>query len=157
MGRWRQFAVLLAGSAVATAGIAAPSAADTRALPVPRATIYPGQILSADDMSSRQFRVTSQSVLGIATEAGDIIGKQARRRLLAGKPVPMSALEDPILIKRGSQAIAIYEDSGLSISIQVQALEDGSENDMILVRVSDTGKVLHARVKLDGSLALGGT
>lgn len=144
-------------AAACLVAMASGAAAEIRALPVPVATIYPGQVLTPGNLTSRQFRVTPQSLAGIATSTDDIAGKQTRRRLLAGKPIPLQALSAPVLIKRGESASASFDDQGVSISMTVQALEDGAAEDLIIVRVTDTGKVLRAKVNPDGTLALGGS
>ena len=151
----RPHRVILAAACIVAVSPAA--AAEIRALPVPVATIYPGQIVSPDNLTDRQFRVTAQSLAGIAISADDIAGKQTRRRLLAGKPIPLQALSAPVLIKRGQSASASFDDQGVSISMTVQALEDGAADDLITVRVTDTGKVLRVKVNPDGTLALGGS
>lgn len=130
--------------------------AGIRLLPVPSATISAGEIVSASDLTERKFQTTPRSLSGIATEAGEITGKQARRRLLAGRPVPLSALTRPLSVRRGAKVNASYQDAGLSISTQVMALEDGAAGDTIDTRNLATGALVRAEVLQDGSLAVKG-
>lgn len=128
--------------------------AGIRLLPVPSAAISAGEIISASDLTQRKFQTTARSLSGIATEADEITGKQARRRLLPGRPVPLSALARPMAVQRGAKVTAAYEEAGLSISTQVIALQDGAAGDVIDARNPTTGAIVRAEVLPSGSLAV---
>ncbi len=123
-----------------------------RSLPVPMTTIYPGELVTSDKMTSRQFRTTPISLNGIVLDSAEVIGKEARRRLVAGKPISLSSLAAPILIQKGHSAVATYQENGLSISTPATALQDGSAGDIIKVRTAETGAVMEVEVSEDGSL-----
>jgi flagella basal body P-ring formation protein FlgA len=123
-----------------------------RALPVPTSTIPAGQVVRNTDLTERRFHTTDRSLLGMAVSSAQVEGKEARRRLLAGKPIPLSALTKPILLRRGAKVTASYEDAGLSISTQLVALEDGSEGDTISLRNTSTGAVVIADILNGGSI-----
>jgi flagellar basal body P-ring formation protein FlgA len=129
-------------------------AAEIRDLPVPAATILPNTIITVAQIRPRSFRVTSTSVAGFATVESEILGKQARRRLIAGKPIPLASLTLPFAIRRGTIAAALYHDEGFTISISLVALADGAAGDMIEARNIETGTVVLARVRADGSLTV---
>ena len=125
-----------------------------RSLPVPVTTIYPGQVIEADVLTSRRFQTTPQSLSGIATDEEQIVGKESRRRLIAGQPISLSMLSKPRAIKRGAAGIAFYREDGFSISTPVIALEDGSPGDIIDVRTAATGAVIRVEVTAEGELAV---
>jgi flagella basal body P-ring formation protein FlgA len=125
-----------------------------RLLPVPSATIGAGQIIGSDDVSERRFKTTPRSLSGIATEKDDITGKMARRPLQAGRPIPLSALMKPLSVRRGSKVTATFAEAGLSISIQLTALEDGAIGDVITARNVSTGATVQATVIAAGQLAV---
>ena len=127
-----------------------------RLLPVPASTILAGQVISPGDLTQRKFQTTPRSLSGVATESNEITGKEARRRLLAGRPIPLSALAKPLAVKRGSKVTASYVEAGLSISTQLLALEDGGVGDMISLRNTSTGMIVSAEILVDGGIAVKG-
>lgn len=133
-----------------------PAVAEIRDLPVPAVAISSNEIISGEHLATRRFRVTPASVAGFALDAGFLLGKQARRRLAAGKPIPLSAIGEPIAVRRGATVQARYSDAGLSITASVVALTDGFEGDEIQARNPASGSVVDAVVQADGSLLVSG-
>lgn len=127
-------------------------AAEIRNLPVPATTILANETITAGMVVQRQFRVTATSTMGIATSRDQLTGKQARRRLVAGKPIPMSALQMPLAVKRGAGAPAVYATGGITISAYLVALQDGAAGDVITARNPETGIAVRVSVQPDGSL-----
>ena len=127
-----------------------------RSLPVPVETIYPGQAITAGQLTARRFQTTAQSVNGIALDESQIIGKETRRRLVAGQPVSLASLTAPLAIRRGATAIASYNEDGFSISTPVTALRDGSAGDVIEARAAATGAIVKVQVAADGALSVVG-
>ena len=131
---------------------APPAAGDIRDLPVPAVTIYPNDIITSGSITQRRFRVTSTSIIGFATDSASIIGTQARRRLVAGRPIPLAAFGVPIAIRRGANVPASYMEEGFSITASLVALQDGMAGDVIEARNNGTGVLVRATVQADGSL-----
>jgi flagella basal body P-ring formation protein FlgA len=130
--------------------------AGIRQLPVPTSTIAAGQVIGAADLSQRKFQTTARSLAGIATEAEEITGKETRRRLLAGRPIPLAALMKPLAIRRGAKVTAVYETAGLSISTRLTALEDGATGDVISLRNIATGSLVQAKILPSGKVVVNG-
>lgn len=130
----------------------AANGASIRSLPVPVQTIYPGQAIRASQLMARKFQTTATSLNGIATDAREITGKEARRRLSAGQPIPLSVLQAPLSVRRGATSLASYDDDGLSISTPVTILQDGATGDVIDARNMSTGAVIKVVVLADGSV-----
>lgn len=152
---WRVAALILAGLAATDA--AGSAAAEIRDLPVPVRTIYPEELIAPSELASRRFATTRTSIVGIAVAVEDVAGKQAKRRLTPGKPIPLSAVTTPLAVHRGAAAAALFEENGISISTTLTALEDGKADDVIRARNMETGLVVKALVKADGTLAVAGT
>lgn len=127
-----------------------------RSLPVPAVTIYPGEVVTPERLTERQFRTTSHSLTGIAVDKGDVIGKAARLRLVAGKPIALGGLGTPLAVKRGASAVASYREEGFSISTRVVALSDGSEGDVIDARATETGALIKVEILPGGELTVVG-
>lgn len=145
------FSVLM-GTAVAVMA----EGTTVRFLPVPADTIMPGELITVDRLTERQFRTTPRSVAGIAKRPVEVVGREARRRLLAGSPIQLAGLSAPLAVKRGAMAPAIYREDDFSISTQVVALSDGVEGDVIDARAVETGAVIKVEVLPGGDLQVAG-
>jgi len=149
---------ILAAVMLAHAALAGPAASQDsggiRLLPVPARTITAGEVINADALTERKFRTTPRSLQGVATMKDEITGKEARRSLRAGRPIPLSALIKPLAVRQGEKVTASYEEEGLSISTELLALEDGSTGDMISLRNVTTGIIVRAEVLDGGKLAV---
>lgn len=152
--RWPVIALACACGCLAAPSALSGETGSIRSLPVPSATIYPGQVIEADLLTSRRFQTTPQSLNGIATDDEQIVGKETRRRLIAGRPISLSALTKPVTIRRGAPGVAFYREDGFSISTPVIALEDGSSGDIIDVRATANGSVIQVEVRSNGELAV---
>jgi flagellar basal body P-ring formation protein FlgA len=149
----RRLRAIVAGlSAAALSAAASVAAAGIRELPVPAVT---NSIIPDSAVSARQFHTSPASLAGIALSREQIVGKQARRRLVAGKPIPLSALGEPLSVKRGQVVTAIYSEDGIAISALAVALQDGSEGELITARNPASGVIVEGVVKKDGSLQVG--
>lgn len=126
--------------------------ASIRALPVPTMTINVGELVTSELLNERKFRTTARSLDGFVTDSSEIIGKEARRRLIAGRPIPAAALGKPVALKRGTSAVAFYREEGFSISAPVIALSDGAEGAIIVAKSTETGAVIKVKVLSNGEL-----
>jgi flagella basal body P-ring formation protein FlgA len=154
MPRFRTLVAALVAHAAATLSATAQDSAGIRLLPVPSTAIAPGDVIAASDLMQRKFMTTPRSLRGIALSEDEIIGKEARRSLRAGRPIHLSALMKPLAVRQGEKVTASYEESGFSISTKLLALEDGSTGDVISLRNLTTGVIVRAEVREDGKLAV---
>ena len=128
--------------------------ADPRNLPVPRATIYAGDTITAALMTERLFEVRANMRSGVIEQASEIVGKVARRTLLPGQVIPLNAVRPPDLVRQGRPAAAIYQADGLTITMQVLPMQPGMAGDYIAVQNSDSGVVIKGTVLPDGSISV---
>lgn len=147
-------ATLLVAALAVSAATTAAAEVLIRALPVPATTIHPGEVIAPEQLVMRQFRTTPDSITGVITEAADAIGKQARGHLTAGKPIVVTKLGAPVLIRRGQRMTAHYRERGFSISTSVIALSDGIEGSIIDARGVDTGALIKVEVLEGGELTV---
>ncbi|MDX2264367.1 MAG: flagellar basal body P-ring formation chaperone FlgA [Hyphomicrobiales bacterium] len=140
------------GLALFAALFAAPSAAEPLTVPVPRETIYPGDVITQDMIAMRGFQRRSVQEKLVALDAAAVVGSAARRTLVAGLPIPLASLGKPHLVKQGQTAVIMFEYGGLRITATVVALEAGAAGDAIKVRNSDTSAVITAVIQADGRL-----
>lgn len=154
---------LAAAAAVAVAasmgGAALSGAAATPTaviLPVPAATIYPGDHISEEMLTEKQFYVQAGRPHSFVEDAAPVIGKVARRTLIAGKPIPNNAFAEPNLLTRGIATEARFVSGGLTISALVVPLQNGALGGVVQARNVDSGQVISGVVQADGTLLVGG-
>ncbi|WP_208990778.1 flagellar basal body P-ring formation chaperone FlgA [Pseudovibrio sp. Tun.PSC04-5.I4] len=121
-------------------------------LPVPAMMIYPGDKIEAGMLRQNGFFKRSVAQLSVVKRIEDVIGLEARRTLFPGKLIPNNAVQDPIVIKRGSSVLLVFRENGLEIRVIVEAQESGSAGANIRARNPDTGLSVLGKVQVDGSL-----
>lgn len=144
----------LALALAVAAGLAAGAAAQTMTVPVPTATIYPGDFIDPGVIDERTFR-QSQVAHGFVDSRSMLQGKIARRTLLPHHPIPLNAIDEVDLVTRGTPVQLVFRQAGLVITAYAQPLQDGSEGDIIRVRNADSGTVVMGVVQADGTVRVG--
>jgi flagella basal body P-ring formation protein FlgA len=88
----------------------------------------------------------------VATTLPELDGKVARRTLLPGRYIPVSAVRSAWMLEQGATVQVSFVAGGLTISIAAVTLQPGSPGDVVKVRNIDSGKVLTGTVMEDGSV-----
>lgn len=88
---------------------------------------------------------------GYARDAGDLVGKLARRPLRRDQPVRLTDVEAPVLVKKGAVVTLIYEAGGLRMTHQGVAMNAGGDGDIVSVKNIDSERTLKG-VVLDRNL-----
>jgi flagellar basal body P-ring formation protein FlgA len=145
---------LVAAAFVLALGVSAASGAQLVTLPVPTATIYPGSLIEAGQLSEHTF-VQSQIGSGYVDTTIELVGKVARRTLLPDHPIPANAIDEVDLVTRGTSVQLVFQHAGLVITAYAAPLEDGSIGDLIRVRNIDSGAVVMGIVQPDGTVRVG--
>jgi flagella basal body P-ring formation protein FlgA len=127
------------------------------AVPVPTVTLYPGDTIGADQLTERRFRLSARNMQAVALSRDIVVGKIARRTLVAGQVIPQNAVENLQLVRRGVPIRVIFAEQGLTIVTYAEPLESGSLGEMVRVRNVDTGTVIVGTVQADGSITVGAT
>ncbi|GAB6844628.1 flagella basal body P-ring formation protein FlgA [Methylorubrum rhodinum] len=150
---------LLAGSApvpaLAVDGMAAPSAAPEIMLPVPVVTIYPGDTIRESMLRMQAYPSTFKARSAVIDAPMAIAGRQARRMLLPGEPVPVNAVDDPRLVSRNTPTQLVFEENGLVITTVGAPLQNGGLGETIRVRNTDTNRIVLGTVMADGRIKVG--
>jgi flagella basal body P-ring formation protein FlgA len=147
---WR----LVAVAALCLAGALTPAAANVE-LPVPRNTIYPGQVIEEGMLVARAFRSGAAANAPVATSAEALIGKVARQTLLPGHPVATNAVRDQNVVTQGKATLIVFREGALTITATGLALQSGGTGDVITVRNVDSGRTVKGKVESDGSVNVG--
>ena len=125
-------------------------------LPVPRVTIYPGQVIEKGMLVDRAFR-SGSAEQAVATPSSDgLIGKVARQTLLPGRPISQVALRAPHAITQGQSALIIFQSGALTITGNAIALQSGATGDVVSVRNVDSGRIIKGMIGSDGAVHVGG-
>lgn len=121
-------------------------------LPVPAVTLYPGDIISDGHLVDRAFRIAAR--VSIENRLA-VVGKVARRTLLPGQPIPLNAVDDPKVVRRGVPTQVVFRESDLVITGIVEPMASASVNEMVKARNPDTGLIVVGVVQADGTIRVG--
>ena len=124
---------------------------------IPNRVIYPGEIVTSDALEVVALRRTLPAGANFAMMEEQIAGKVARRTLLPGRMISISAVREPYLVESGSPVTVRFVHGGLEISTLAVPLPDGAAGDMIRVRNMDSGAVFSGVVLADGTIRVGAT
>ena len=135
-------------------GASAPTQAAPEGLllPVPAVTLYPGDVITDAHLVDRAFRVAAR--VSIDNRLA-IVGKVARRTLLPGQPIPLNAVDDPKVVRRGVPTQVVFRESDLVITGIVEPMASASVNEMVKARNPDTGLMVVGIVQADGTIRVG--
>jgi flagellar basal body P-ring formation protein FlgA len=136
--------------------MAEPVLAEQRPLPVPTLTLYPGDRISADVIVDKVFTVNAANLAAYVIDMRQLEGKYARRTLVAGRPIALSTIKERDAVQRGTAAPAIFQSDGLVITTILMPLESAAAGAMIQARNTESGTIVQALVRADGSLLVGG-
>jgi flagella basal body P-ring formation protein FlgA len=114
--------------------------------------ISAGDILSADDLQWSSDAVAPADSVGDPESA---IGKSARHALREGAVVAVRDLVSPKVIKRDDLISVVFEDEGISLTLQAKALADAGAGDTLAVMNLQSKKVLEAVCIAPGQAVVG--
>lgn len=113
-------------------------------VPVPRSTIYPGDGITAAMLTEVPV---SKGHSGIHSATETLVGRIARRTLIAGEPIALDAVRLPFAVQQGQGVLLVLEAEGLRITVAGEAMQSGAVGETVAVRNADTGAVVRARVR----------
>jgi len=146
---------MLALALLAMPLLASSARADELELPVPRVTIYPGDVIGDEQLMERAFIAHTVARSTVFETRRAVLGKVARRTLLPGQPIPIAGTRDPYVVAQGSLAMVIFETGGLTITTNAMALQNGGVGDVVTLRNVDSGAIIKGTVAPDGTVRLG--
>ncbi|MEW6256108.1 MAG: flagellar basal body P-ring formation chaperone FlgA [Pseudomonadota bacterium] len=153
----REQQALASGSAAVTPLRAPPAiAAPEVLLTVPASTINAGDVITDDMLEERPFTVASAQRYPMAASRSSLVGKVAKRMLVAGNPIATFAVMEPKLVTRGVVATIIFQEGGLHIRGQAMPLESGVAGAAIRLKNQDSGHIINGIVQADGTVKVGG-
>ncbi len=121
-------------------------------VPVPAVTIFPGDVITASMLTERMMPHATVARSGTMAGAPSLIGKAARRLLVAGQPIPLNSVSEVPLVTKGTATRVRLEEGGLSISGYATALESGVAGAVVRLKNMDSGQTILGVVQTDGSV-----
>jgi flagella basal body P-ring formation protein FlgA len=76
----------------------------------------------------------------------DLVGREADRRLMPGRPVRAGEVRPPRLVRRGDLVTIVYAQDGLELRARGRALEDGAMGDAVRLQNVDSHREIRATV-----------
>jgi len=114
-------------------------------IPVLKTPLRPGDVISADDIDYIDMRSTDIAS-SMITEASNLIGQTPRRGVSAMKPLMLSDVKLPIIVKKGDLVTMVLKNNLLSLTAQGRAMDNGAAGDAIRVMNSTSKQVIDAIV-----------
>jgi len=143
----------LAASIGAFLAVAGPASAGVRHFVVAAQVIYPGDRITDAMLADAQ---NAQVDDGVLSEREQIVGKVAKRTLLPGQSIPAIAVEEPRAVSMGGLVRLVYQQEGLSIVTNAQALQNGFIGQVVQVRNIESGIIVSGAIQADGSVLVDG-
>lgn len=143
------------GALTAALIFASAAHADRIAFIVPSQIIYPGQAIGNTSLQEKFFTIKSSAAASYVLSADQLVGKVARKTLLPGQPILVSAVNEPDLIQRGVAVPIVYDTGALVITAKGIPMEAGRSGDFVKVRNIDSGIIVTGTVLANGSIQVG--
>ncbi len=135
--------------------VAFSAQADRIAFIVPSQIIYPGQTIGSGGLQEKTFTIKASAAGNYVLSTQQLVGKVARRTLLPGQPILVTAVNEPDLIQRGVPVALVYNSDTLVITAKGIPMEPGHAGDFIKVRNLDSGIIVSGTVLADGTIQVG--
>lgn len=150
IGRVGALIAMLCGISIGTAGSQA-----AQVVPVPRAVIYSGDLISNEALDDRELQLGSDAARLWHLSRSSLVGKVARRTLLPGQAVPLLAVRPPDLVQAGKPVVLVFAAGQLTISGSGIAMQAGARGTSISVQNLDSNTIVRGVVAADGSVWVG--
>lgn len=112
-------------------------------VPVPARRLFPDEIVQPTDVSMVEMPLQRLGTFAIH-DADNLIGKQVRRMLVAGRPVPRQSVVPPRVITRGEKVKIILRHGGLSLTATGRAMADAHAGQPVRVVNLSSNKAINA-------------
>lgn len=114
-------------------------------VPVPAATLRPGQPIRAKDLTWARVR-TAKIRGNFATGFDELVGMAPRRPLTPDVPVRLSDLRSEDTIGRGASVTIVFQTPVMLLTASGRALDAGTRGEVIRVQNLHSGKTIDAKV-----------
>lgn len=137
---WRIAGLLLAGAASAASAQLPTETVEVVGLV---RTVEAGQIITEADLGPVEVPGT---VARLVAMPADVLGKEAKRTIEAGKPLRPYDVMVPQLVKKGQKVSLIVQNETMTITATGKAMTAGGEGDTVRVQNSQSYVLLEGEV-----------
>ena len=149
--RWQAQAFIVGEKATETVRPVAGRYETIVNVPVLKKQFSATDVIEASDIALREIP-ERQLRKDTITETSQLVGKSPLRQITADRPVRLSEIALPTLIKKGQMVEMSYTTERMTIRDQGIALEDGAQGKAIRVKNSKTGRAVTAYVAGEGKV-----
>lgn len=110
-------------------------------------TIRPGGIITAQDVM-----IKAGELVGAASSPDQLVGSEARVTLYAGRPIALSDIGPPALVKRNQIVPLVFQQNGLRISTEGRSLSRAGAGDFVRVMNLSSRATVSGQVMPDGRI-----
>jgi flagellar basal body P-ring formation protein FlgA len=122
-------------------------------IPVAHSPILRGQLLREADITLERRDVLSQHETFISFPVTDNL-LEASGNIQAGMPVRSSLTRARPVMRRGQLVEAVFQDGSMTISLKVEALEDGTLGQTVRVRNPKTRRELYGKIQNEDLISI---
>jgi flagella basal body P-ring formation protein FlgA len=111
-----------------------------------------GRVLSDDDLETKQGDL-AELPPDIVMERKAAVGRTLNVSLAAGQVIRSDSLRLPVLVQQGQQVTVISRGAGFQVSSEGQALNNGSEGQIVRIRMPN-GQIVSGQAKGNGTVEI---
>lgn len=104
-----------------------------------------GETIRSNQLQQQETDIT-RAIRGFYHHSGKVTGMSAKRRIRANQILSPDLIDQPQLVKRNEKVKIIANRDGITASMPGEALEKGSEGEVIKVRNLSSGKTIKVKV-----------
>lgn len=129
------FGPLVASAVIGTVPVMAQALDGTVEVVAPKSSIEAGSVIGFADLETVSVSLPASRN---ALDAEDIIGKEARRHLEAGKPVKSYDVISPQMVRRGDRVKMVVIRGPMVLAVAGKALGNAAEGESVRVQNIDS-------------------
>lgn len=127
----------------------ASTAPEAGQIPVLSGRVSRGDIIDAGMIAWTESD-PRRRINGLITDAADIIGLEATRTLAADRPLRMSDVKTPSLVRKGDPVKLVYQTGFVRLTVTGKALSDGARGQAVRVMNLQSNRPMDAIVWAEG-------
>jgi flagella basal body P-ring formation protein FlgA len=131
----------------------APAVADDAEAVFATRTLRVGALLTAADVELRAL--PEHRAAGVATRLEDVVGREVKRNLYAGRPVPSSDVGAPTVVVRNTLVTLAYRRGSIELTTLGRALDDAGLHEPVRVVNVDSRLTVVGTVAGPGVVRIG--
>ncbi len=136
---------------IALALLLTTTAAQAVSVSIVAQTVERGAIVSEADIATRDL---PEAEARMALPMSAIIGKEATRRLDAGRILRSGDVMSPLMVRKGDPVAILFQRGGLAISAQGKALSGGNAGATVRVQSQTSHALMEALVVAPGVVSI---